>query len=116
MRNHRFQLLSLFLLSFCSSFGQKLKKPDRTIVSNIQNHINFLSGSKMEGRKSGSAGETLADDYIQKQLEKQGIKPRAENNSWYQKFNIYDGQQILPATFFNINGKSLQLYNEFFPF
>jgi hypothetical protein len=116
MRNHCFQLLSILLLISQFSFGQKLKKADRSIVSGIQSHVNFLNSPKLGGRKSGSPGEQIAYEYIQKQFEKQGIKPKAENNSWYQNFNIYDGRQVLPATFFTINGNSLKLYNEYFPF
>src|SRR4051812_5316848 len=103
MRNLCFQLASILFLLPAFSNGQKLKKADRTIVSNIQNHISFLKNPKLESRKSGTAGEQLADDYIRKQLEKQGVKPAAANSSWYQKFNISDGRAVLPTSFFVID-------------
>jgi aminopeptidase YwaD len=109
-------LLTLLLLAYAPVFAQKkLKKSDRVIVSNMQAHITYLNGDKLAGRKAGSEGEKMADEYIVKQFSKSGLKPRGEKE-WYQVFTIYDGKEIKPATSLTINQDKLQLYKDYFPF
>lgn len=111
-----FSLFALLLLVYNPSFAQKkLKKSDRTIVSNIRMHETFLKGDKLEGRKAGTEGEKLAYEYIVKQFTKSGLKPRGEKE-WYQIFKIYDGKEIKPSTKLFINDDQLELYKDYFPF
>ena len=110
------QLLALLVLAYAPSFAQKkLKKSDRVIVANLQTHVTFLKGDKLEGRKAGSEGEKLADEYIIRHFSKSGLKPRGENQ-WYQEFNIYDGKEIKPSTTLVINEDQLKLHEDYFPF
>ena len=65
MNKMPFFLLALVLIAYTPSFAQKkLKKSDRTIVSNIRLHETFLKGEKLDGRKAGTDGEKLAGEYI----------------------------------------------------
>jgi aminopeptidase YwaD len=108
-------LLSLLHLAYAPAFAQKkLKKSDRLIVSNMQAHVTYLNGDKLGGRKAGSDGEKMADEYIIKQFSKSGLKPRGEKE-WYQVFKIYDGKEIKPSTNFTINDEKLELYKDYFP-
>ena len=110
------RLLALLLLASAPAFAQKkLKKADRQIVSNMQAHVAYLNGDKMDGRKAGSAGEKMADDYIIKQFSKSGLKPRGEKE-WFQAIPIYDGKEIKPSTSLTINDDKLVLYRDYFPF
>lgn len=110
------QLLALLVLAHVHAFAQKkLKKSDRVIVANIQTHVAFLKGDKLEGRKAGSEGEKMADEYIIRHFTKSGLKPRGENQ-WYQSFNIYDGKEIKPSTALVINEDQLKLHKDYFPF
>jgi aminopeptidase YwaD len=116
MNKFPFLLLALVLLVYIPSFAQKkLKKSDRTIVSNIQAHVTFLNGDKLEERKAGTEGEKLADEYIIRQFTRSGLKPRGEKE-WYQVFKIYDGKEIKPSTTLSINDEQLELYKDYFPF
>jgi aminopeptidase YwaD len=93
---------------------KKLKKADRTIVSNIQAHTSYLNGDKLQQRKAGSDGEKMADEYIVKQFTKAGLKPKADGG-WLQTFPVYDGKEILPASRLTINDSALVLYKDYFP-
>jgi len=110
------QLLALLMLAYAPVFAQKkLKKSDRVIVANLQTHVAFLKGDKLEGRKAGSEGEKMADEYIIRQFTKSGLKPRGEKQ-WYQAFRIYDGKEIKPSTTLVINEDQLKLHKDYFPF
>jgi aminopeptidase YwaD len=115
MKSSFLRLLAFFVLIYSTSSAQKLKKADRTIVSNIQTHINYFNTDALKGRVAGSDGEKLAGEYIIKQLSRWGVKARGTGNSWYQPFEIYDGKEVLPSTHFNIDGNKLELYKDFFP-
>ena len=116
MENPRSLLIIFFLIINSPSFSQKLKKADRRIAENIQIHVNYLSGDKVNGRVAGSEGEKSALEYIIGQFKKTGYAPAGDGSSWLQKFNIPAGREIAPATRFFINGKELILYTDFFPF
>jgi hypothetical protein len=102
----------LFIGTFVQA--QKLKKEDKQLVANLQTHVQYLSDDKLEGRRTGSAGEKLAAEYISGEFQKQGLQPRG-SNGFYQPFEVNEGKQISPSTFLYIDGNSLALNKEFFP-
>jgi aminopeptidase YwaD len=107
-----FTLCLLFAATFAQA--QKLKKEDKQLVVNLQKHIEFLADDKLEGRRTGSAGEATAASYISTQFKTIGIAPKGTND-FLQPFDVNEGKQINPATFLTIDGKSLLLNKEFFP-
>lgn len=107
-------LLASLLLTTCT-FAQKLKKADKAGIASLQAHISYLADDKLEGRRAGTNGEQLAREYISRQFQQAGLQPKGDNNTWYQAFEINDGKQINPTTFFFINNHELKLYEEFFP-
>jgi aminopeptidase YwaD len=108
----------LFLYFFQSylpfAVSQKLRKADKEIVTDLQTDISYLSSDKLEGRRSGTPGESLASDYIVAGFEKAGLKPLGDSSSFLQRFEIYDGRDI-SQTQFKINNKELQLNTEYIP-
>src|SRR3984885_6994220 len=94
--------------------SQKLRKADKEIIAELQTDINYLSNDKLEGRRSGTAGETLASDYIIADFAKAGLKPMGDSGTWLQRFEIYDGRAISHSVF-TINNSALLLNTEFFP-
>jgi hypothetical protein len=50
----------------------------------LRSHIRFLSDDLLEGRGPGTRGDKLTQLYISCQLQGLGIKPAAEDGSWYQ--------------------------------
>jgi aminopeptidase YwaD len=105
----------LFLL-FTGSLAQaqKLKKEDKQLVANLQQHIQYLADDKLEGRRTGSAGEKLAADYISAEFRKAGVQPKG-SKEYLQSFEVNEGKQINAGTYMSINGKKLLLHQEFFP-
>jgi hypothetical protein len=109
----------LFSLVFIHTFlpfayPQKLRKADREVVAELQADINYLSDDKLEGRRSGTAGETLAYDYIIADFVKAGLKPLGDSSTWLQRFEIYDGRDIRRSVF-TINNSSLVINTDFIP-
>lgn len=106
----------LWLLAFTFSFAeaQKLKKEDKELIANLQQHIHYLADDKLEGRRTGTKGEKLAATYISDEFKQIGLLPKG-TNEYYQTFDIDEGKQINPATYLSIDGKTLTLNKDFFP-
>ncbi len=108
----------LFLILFQTfspnAISQKLRKADREIVDELQLDIGSLANDKLEGRRSGTSGETLASDYIITSFIKAGLKPLGDSGTYLQRFEIYDGRDI-SHTRFTINTSDLLLNTEFIP-
>ncbi len=105
---------ALLLLSV-TAYSQKLSKSDKKILSNLQSHIGYLADDKLEGRRTGTAGEKLAYEYISNEYQKAGLQPKAENGGFIQNFEINEGKQINSSTHFIINGNDLLFEKDFFP-
>jgi aminopeptidase YwaD len=99
---------------FPFAISQKLRKADKEIMVELQSDIGYLSNDKLEGRRSGTSGETLASDYIIAGFAKAGLKPLGDSGTFLQHFEIYDGKDI-SLTRFTINNKDLLLNTEFIP-
>lgn len=112
LRRSVFVLLAILIVA--PAFSQKLKKADKAVLSNLQAHIKFLSDDKLEGRRAGTAGEKLANDYIVSQFTAIGLQPKG-SEGWLQAFDISDGKQINPTTHLLINNYDLKLESEYFP-
>lgn len=84
------------------------------LKNNLKATINFLADDKLEGRRTGTAGEKLAYQYIEAQFKKAGLTTYT-NNSFIQPFEVNDGKIIATTTQFELNGKTLQLLKDYFP-
>ncbi|CAN5700224.1 hypothetical protein BH11BAC3_BH11BAC3_05490 [soil metagenome] len=104
-----------FLLFMQVAVAQKLKKADKAILESLKQHVNYLSDDKLEGRRTGSAGEKLAYEYIAGEFEKDGFLPMGENNGYLQSFEINDGKFINDNSHLIINDHDLKLTDEYFP-
>jgi aminopeptidase YwaD len=111
----KYILLSL-LLSYSVAFGQKLKKADKAIINNLKSTITYLASDSLEGRRTGTPGEKLAYEYLSGEFEKIGLTPKGAADSYLQAFEVNEGKQILPKTHLSINGTSLEIEKDFFPF
>jgi aminopeptidase YwaD len=108
----------LWLSLLCTSFAtaQKLKKADKVILTNLQTHVSYLADDKLEGRRTGSAGEKLAYEYISNEFTKTGLSPKGDNGTFIQAFEVNEGMQINPSSHLIINGFDLRVEKEYFPF
>ena len=109
----------LLLLISTVGFAQKKKKAqikaDNLVISSLKGHIGFLADDKLEGRRTGTAGEKLAYEYISKQFEDAGLMAKGENGTYIQNFEVLEGREIKPETKFSINGFNMQLDRDYFP-
>ncbi|MBL0146054.1 MAG: M28 family peptidase [Chitinophagaceae bacterium] len=106
----------LFLLITQLSFGQKQKKANKIIISNLQTHVNFLADDKLEGRRTGTNGEKLAYEYISNEFKKNGLIAKGDNETYIQAFEVNEGKQINKSTHFIIDGNDLKTETDFTPF
>ena len=102
---------------FAGSFAQaqKLKKEDKQLIANLQQHVQYLADDKLEGRRTGTQGEKLAAEYISAEFNKIGLQPKG-SNGFFQAFDVKEGKQVNPSTHLIIDGNNLLLNKEFFPF
>lgn len=107
-------LLSFLLILNLSVSAQKLKKADQAIIKNLQTHIGYLSGDKLEGRRIGTHGEKLASEYIKAQFESNGLQPRGDSGGYYQEFKIWEGKNYDKGSYLFINGEKIST-DDFFP-
>jgi len=108
--------LFILLLFTQVAFSQRLKKADRIIIDNLHTEIGYLASDKLEGRRTGTAGEKLAYEYISDQFKKLGLIPKGDNNTFIQSFEINEGKEILPSTHLSLNSNDLTVEKDFFPF
>ena len=79
----------------------------------IRAHVKFLSSDLLEGRGTGQRGGDIAAEYIATEFALYGLKPGAENGSYFQDVPMV-GVKTLPATSFKLvpaNGESITLKN-----
>lgn len=108
-------LLLACLLATSVLQAQKLKKADKVVIASLESHITYLADDKLEGRRAGTAGEKMAREYIAGQFENAGLKPKGDNGSWYQPFDIYEGKEISRKSFLFINNDEIKP-GDYFPF
>jgi peptidase M28-like protein/PDZ domain-containing protein len=105
----------ILLFAGLTGSAQKLKKADKAVIANLEKHISYLADDKLEGRRAGTAGEKLAREYISNEFKNIGLIPMGKDG-FYQPFDISDGRQVNPTTYFIINGNDLKNGKDFFPF
>jgi len=104
------------LLIICTGHvsAQKLKKEDRQLHNNLQLHVTFLSSDAMEGRRTGTAGEKQAAEYIAKTFREIGVNSKGTAD-YFQTFDVQEGRQVNTSTHLLFNDHSLVLNKDFFP-
>jgi aminopeptidase YwaD len=95
--------------------AQKLTKDENKTITSLKTNINYLADDKLEGRRTGTAGEKLAYEYIIKQLKKAGIKPLSADGNYLQEFPVNEGKKINAASL-KINTVEYKLNTDFVPF
>jgi aminopeptidase YwaD len=87
---------------------------EERLLTNLKSHIYFLADDKLEGRQAGTQGEQLAMQYIADQYKAIGLEPKG-TDGFIQQFEINEGKQVTAASYFRINGKTLELNADYFP-
>jgi Zn-dependent M28 family amino/carboxypeptidase len=103
----------LAFLFYAATNGQKLSKTDRVSFDHLRTHVSYLASDQLEGRRTGTKGEELAYTYIIQQFEKYGVAPKGEKG-YLQPFEVNEGKQLLPSSFFIMDGEHLNPEKDFF--
>lgn len=107
--------LIILVPGILSAQTKKEKKANAATAANIKAHIQFLSDDKLEGRRTGTAGEQLAAGYISGMFAKYGLQPMG-TDGFFQPFDVKEGKQFTEgANIFLVDGDSLQLNKDFYP-
>jgi len=103
-----------FIFFTITAQGQKLKKEDKQLITSLEAHVSYLASEKMEGRRTGTAGEQAAAAYISNEFKKNGLSPKG-SAAYFQEFEIREGKQIAEITHLLVNDQRLALHKDFFP-
>ncbi|MEZ5017625.1 MAG: M28 family peptidase [Flavipsychrobacter sp.] len=82
------------------------KKSDKKIVKQLKQDIGYLASDELKGRRTGSAGEEAAANYIIKYYKEQGVS--AYKDKYIYPFTFVNGRKVGAAT-------TIQLGNEKVP-
>ena len=104
----------VLLLVACAA-PKQASKTDKQLIENLKTHIGFLADDKLEGRRTGSAGEQQAMEYISSQFKSIGLSPKG-TDGYYQPFEVNDGKIMKPSSLFMINGDGLVEERDYFAF
>src|SRR5690606_17849899 len=88
--------------------------PSKKVEKKLRQHVYFLADDKLEGRRTGTAGEKLAAAYIARQYKKNGIKPYW-SGTYVQPFTVNDGREIESGASMTIGKEVLKLNEDYFP-
>ncbi len=114
---HIFWVLLFFSAATPAQKNKKAQvKADKLVLTALQTHISFLADDKLEGRRTGTAGEKIAYEYISNQFTQASLIPKGEKGTYIQPFDVAEGKQLDPSTYITINGDKLILEKDFFPF
>ena len=116
---HRFTFLILFITVKLGVLAQpnNKTKADKELTNNLKKHIGYLASDALEGRRTGTAGETKTTQYLAAAYKKYGILPMGSNGNYIQEFDINEGKEIQPSTSLKCNGSgTLTLKTDYFPF
>ena len=89
----------------------------------LKTHVRYLASDQLEGRGSGSAGNTAAAAYIIDRLREYGIRPAGDSGTYYQSFDFISKVKLgdhntmtLEAPPSGGGKKKLQVDQDFRPF
>lgn len=106
-------VLLFFFFAGCTSQRQSTAE-NESLLSNLKSHVQYLADDKLEGRRTGTAGEKLAADYIAEEFKKIGLQPKG-SAGFSQAFDVAEGKEFTAATSLSINGNALTPGKDFFP-
>lgn len=82
------QLIVLALVVVTGNAVAQNSKEDQKSLERVKASVTYLADDKLEGRRTGTAGEKLASDYISDQFKKAGLKPFGTAGTYLQAFPV----------------------------
>ena len=94
--------------------GSACAQSDKTVLKSLRKSVRFLADDKLEGRRTGTAGEKMAYEYISKQFKKAGLRSFPAYPDFIQPFEVQDGKGV-DKPLATINGQPIQYGEDYFP-
>lgn len=85
------------------------------LENKLKEHVSHLADDKLEGRRTGTAGERLAMEYIRAQFQESGLSPKG-SDGYFQPFPVREGKQMAAGNYLIINGEELVPGQDYFAF
>lgn len=108
-------ILAAFLFASLTTQAQQ-KNTDAKTIASIKKTINYLADDKLEGRRTGTAGEKLAYEFIQTEFKKAGLQTFTADKNYIQSFEVNEGREIGTSTSFVIGDIAYTENEHYFPF
>ncbi len=110
----------LVILSIVCASGLLAQSSSPEITADeLKTHIKYLASDELEGRGSGTPGNTKAAQYLVEQFRAYGLQPAGENGTYYQTFEfvsaVKEGNDNAMTVEANGKRASLKLDTDFRP-
>ena len=113
MNNHILSVAFLSLALGASSLAYADKKDDKKAAKRIKADITYLASDELEGRRTSTAGEALAADYIENRYKELGIAPF--KGKYRYPFHFVYGKEVASSTRIMAGNTVLRLKEDAFP-
>jgi len=104
-----FFFIAAAIITSCSGSGRKT-----VTAGELIDHVRYLSSDSLRGRLTGSAGDSLAAEYIRMKLASYGLKPLTGDG--FQRFKITSRILAGPDNMLKINNTDCKADEDFLPF
>ncbi len=95
--------------------NEKARQERMELINNLKSHIEFLANDSLEGRRTGTKGETYAMEYLINSYRTIDLLP-IDNNNYIQEFEFNEGKNFDEATtFLRVKNINLKTDEYFFP-
>lgn len=91
------------------------KETDQSILNQLTKDLETLASDEMKGRATGSEGEEMAAEYIQKRFEEIKLTPKGDDNSFYQAFEFTAKKYLGENNHLILNNNTFLLNEDFYP-
>ncbi len=107
-------LLFVFVASTLATIAQSPNGTDKKVLSQLKKDISFLASDKLEGRRTGTAGEALAYKYIIEKLQTAKVAP-AFASGYLQAFEVKEGKELAAGNKLRILEEDFVLNTDYYP-
>jgi aminopeptidase YwaD len=104
----------ILIIVIAVSFSKEKKRSPEVTINELKKHISYLASDELKGRLTGSEGDSLAAEYIRRELNRSGLIPLYAKG--FQRFRVTDKIINGPSNSLTINGTSLKVNSDFNPF
>ena len=92
-------------LAACTTTPPEPAGPLGSPADRIKAHVAYLASDALEGREPGTAGYDQAAAYVQRELEKAGVKPGADGG-WFQQVPLVVTERVMADAGFDLMSPS----------